>query len=100
VTVTTALTGRQVSVSVSDRGIGVSDLELEQMFDPFFTTKRDGMGLGLSICRTIINAHGGQISARRNGDRGLTCWFALDAAPSPSLVAAGSGAVEADGLSV
>jgi C4-dicarboxylate-specific signal transduction histidine kinase len=100
VRVTTAATETQVTVAVADRGPVVTDAEFEQMFDPFFTTKRDGMGLGLSICRTIINAHGGQISARRNGDRGLTCWFALDAAPSPSLVAAGSGAVEADGLSV
>jgi PAS domain S-box-containing protein len=99
VQVTTAATETQVTVAVADRGPGVTDAEFEQMFDPFFTTKRDGMGLGLSICRTIINAHGGQISARRNGDRGLTCWFALDAAASPSLVTAGNRAVEADGLS-
>ena len=65
-----------------DRGVSVSDAEFDKMFDPFFTTKRDGMGLGLSISRTIIDAHGGQISARRNGDRGLTCSFVLNAAVS------------------
>ncbi len=82
IAVTTAETGGQVSVSVADRGVSVSDAEFDQMFDPFFTTKRDGMGLGLSISRTIIDAHGGQISARRNGDRGLTCSFVLNAAVS------------------
>ena len=82
IAVTTAGTGAQVSVSVADRGVSVSDAEFDQMFDPFFTTKRDGMGLGLSVSRTIIDAHGGQISARRNRDRGLTCSFVLNAAVS------------------
>jgi signal transduction histidine kinase len=54
------------------------------MFDPFFTTKRDGMGLGLSICRVIMDAHGGQIAAQRNADRGLTCSFALRALSIPA----------------
>ena len=84
--VTTASSGAQVSVSVTDRGIGISDSAFAQMFDPFFTTKGDGMGLGLSICRAIIEAHGGEISARRNADRGLTCWFTLDSAPSNAVV--------------
>jgi PAS domain S-box-containing protein len=99
ITVTTAAAGREVTVSVADRGMAVSDAEFDQLFNPFFTTKRDGMGLGLSICRTIITAHGGHISARRNPDRGLTCWFALDRAPAPNLVPAhASGAVDAQGL--
>jgi signal transduction histidine kinase len=49
------------------------------MFEPFFTTTTEGMGLGLSICRTIIDAHGGRISAKRNPEDGLTCWFSLAA---------------------
>jgi PAS domain S-box-containing protein len=80
--VTTASVDDQVVVSVSDRGAVVSDTAFERMFEPFFTTKPDGMGLGLSICRTILEAHGGEISARRNADRGLTCWFALDGVES------------------
>lgn len=86
VTLTTAAIGTQVTVSVSDRGEGISAAAFDRMFDPFFTTKRDGMGLGLSICRTIMDAHGGRISARRNPDRGLTCWFVLDAARMPSRI--------------
>ena len=69
-----------VVVSVSDGGVGVADGHLEKIFEPFYTTT-EGMGLGLSICRTIIDAHGGQLSARRNLDRGLTCWFSLAALP-------------------
>lgn len=88
VTVETAATGSQVSVSVSDRGAGISDAAFARMFDPFFTTKGDGMGLGLSICRAIIDAHGGQISATRNPDRGLTCSFVLDSMVPSSAVAA------------
>ena len=84
VTVTTAVLDGEVTVSVADRGAGVSDEALGHMFTPFFTTKPDGMGLGLSICRTIMNAHGGQISAVRNADRGLTCSFVLDAMPVTS----------------
>jgi PAS domain S-box-containing protein len=89
VTVTTAVTDAQVSVSVADRGVGVTSVQLDQMFDPFFTTKDEGMGLGLSICRTIIDAHGGRISATRNPDRGLTCSFVIDAmapVPNPTTV--------------
>ena len=92
--VTTAVTsGGQVTVSVTDRGIGISDAAFEQMFDPFFTTKGAGMGLGLSICRAIIEAHGGEISARRNSDRGLTCWFTLDSTPSSALVVPATNAL-------
>jgi signal transduction histidine kinase len=78
-TVTTAVAGPTVTVAVTDRGVGISDAHLARMFDPFFTTKANGMGLGLSICRTIMDAHGGRIEAERQG-QGLTCWFSLEAA--------------------
>jgi PAS domain S-box-containing protein len=79
VTITTAVAGPTVSVAVADKGVGISDEHLARMFDPFFTTKANGMGLGLSICRTIMDAHGGRIEAARQG-QGLTCLFSLEAA--------------------
>jgi len=94
IVVTTEAVGAQVSVSVAERGVGASDSALAHMFDAFFTTKSDGMGLGLSICRAIIEAHGGQISARRNRDRGLTCSFVLESfSPAASIVVAPASSV-------
>jgi two-component system sensor kinase FixL len=66
-----------VRVSVTDRGGGIPEGKPEQVFDRFFTTKKEGMGLGLSICRTIINAHKGEIWATNNSDRGATFHFSL-----------------------
>jgi two-component system, LuxR family, sensor kinase FixL len=79
VRLTTAAEEGRVVVSVSDCGIGFAGDQIDRMFEPFFTTTAEGMGLGLSICRTIIDAHGGLISARPNPDNGLTCWFSLAA---------------------
>ena len=59
-------------ISVKDSGAGLSDDELAHIFEPFYTTKSDGMGLGLSICRTIVAAHGGTLEAVRNPGRGMT----------------------------
>jgi PAS domain S-box-containing protein len=86
--VETSFDGGQVIVSVSDRGAGVSDAAFDRLFTPFYTTKADGMGLGLSIARTIMDAHGGRIHVSRNADRGLTCWFGLDSMnrAAPDLV--------------
>ncbi len=69
----------RVGVSVTDAGFGLSDDQLSQVFEPFYTTKADGMGLGLSICQTIIAAHDGAISADRNGGPGMTFSFSLNA---------------------
>ena len=85
--------GTDVIVSIADHGSDIPDAVLDRMFDPFFTTKHDGMGLGLSICRTIMDAHDGQIAAARNADRGLTCWFSLKAAPFSGATAAGIAGV-------
>jgi PAS domain S-box-containing protein len=66
-----------VQVSVTDRGGGIPEKKLEQVFERFFTTKKEGMGLGLSVCRTIINAHRGKIWATNNAGCGATFHFRL-----------------------
>jgi C4-dicarboxylate-specific signal transduction histidine kinase len=68
-----------VTVSVGDEGIGLGEEVMARMFDPFFSTKPDGMGLGLSISREIIHAHGGTLQAIRNDLYGLTMSFSLPA---------------------
>ena len=67
----------EVAVAVRDTGTGLDRKDAERMFDPFFTTKAEGMGLGLSISRTIIEAHGGKLYALANEDRGATIQFTL-----------------------
>ena len=66
-----------VEVSVRDTGVGMSPATGERIFDPFFTTKVGGLGMGLSISRSIIEAHGGRLWATRNPDRGMTFSFTL-----------------------
>jgi two-component system sensor kinase FixL len=64
-------------VEVSDTGVGIGEEVRERLFEPFMTTKKDGMGVGLSICRTIVEAHGGTIWAENNPDAGATFAFTL-----------------------
>ena len=64
-----------VQVSVTDRGGGIPEKKIEQVFERFFTTKKEGMGLGLSICRSIIDAHEGKIWATNNADCGVDVLF-------------------------
>jgi signal transduction histidine kinase len=71
-----------VSVEVTDSGTGMSDNTLMQIFQPFFTTKPGGMGLGLSISRSIVEAHGGALTARSTPDRGTTFRIEFPAMPS------------------
>lgn len=62
----------QITLTVSDTGPGVEESTLGRMFEPFFTTRADGLGMGLSICKSIIEAHHGQIWADRNPGGGLS----------------------------
>jgi signal transduction histidine kinase len=68
-----------VQVSVSDCGIGLTDEAMSRLFTAFYTTKPQGMGMGLSICRSIVEAHGGRIRAERNSGPGATFHLCLPA---------------------
>ena len=68
-----------VEVSVADTGPGIAPQIADQLFQPFITTKRQGMGVGLSISRTIVDAHGGRIWAEPNDGGGTVFRFTLPA---------------------
>jgi signal transduction histidine kinase len=59
-----------IVVTVEDSGSGIDQADLERVFEPFFSTKPEGMGMGLSICRSIIEAHGGRIAVAPARDGG------------------------------
>jgi len=67
----------EITVVVSDSGPGIDPQNTEQIFDAFFTTKEGGLGLGLSISRTIVEAHGGKLWASSNKDRGTSFQFSI-----------------------
>jgi signal transduction histidine kinase len=68
---------KHVCVSVTDCGIGISSDNANQLFNAFYTTKSSGLGMGLSICRSILEAHGGRLSASGNAGPGATFQFVL-----------------------
>jgi signal transduction histidine kinase len=69
----------QVLVSVADCGVGISAENADRLFTAFFTTKSSGMGMGLSICRSIIDAHGGRLWATTCEPRGALFQFTIPA---------------------
>jgi C4-dicarboxylate-specific signal transduction histidine kinase len=69
----------EVVVTVQDAGVGIDPNKVDQLFSAFFTTKPGGMGMGLSISRSIIEAHGGRLSATANADHGATFHLVLPA---------------------
>jgi signal transduction histidine kinase len=76
-----------IRVSVSDSGAGISDENMQQLFAPFFTTKSEGMGIGLSISRSIIETHRGRIWAERRPEGGTSFHFMIPTADETGSVA-------------
>ena len=74
----------EMLVAVQDSGPGIDSERLDQVFAPFYTTKNAGIGMGLSICRSIITAHGGRLWAEANRPRGAIFQFTLPAGPPAS----------------
>ena len=69
-TVATLSEADRMIIAVEDSGPGIDPKNVDKVFDAFFTTKPSGMGMGLSICRSIVEAHGGTLTARRGKIRG------------------------------
>jgi len=69
----------RVELIVADDGCGIAESDLERIFSPFVTSKADGLGIGLSICASIVSSHGGEIWAQNNAGRGATVAFRLPA---------------------
>ena len=69
--------GRYVAFEIEDTGTGIASSDLPKIFQPFFTTKEEGMGLGLSLCRTVVEQHGGVLHHSPNTPRGTVFSFTL-----------------------
>jgi signal transduction histidine kinase len=78
----------QVLVAVTDSGTGIALENVDRLFSSFFTTKSNGMGMGLAISRSIIEAHGGRMSANNNSEAGATFKFTLPSSGSAADIPA------------
>jgi signal transduction histidine kinase len=87
VRLTTRFDGDMAAVSVSDQGLGIPEEDMKRLFEPFYTTKTSGMGLGLAICRSIVQAHKGRLAVRKNADGGLTFTAEFPFAAAASQIA-------------
>ena len=85
VTVTVRPAGATVEVAVGDNGTGIAEDKIPHLFEPFFTTKHNGLGMGLSISRSIIEEHEGRLWAQNNETGGATFFFSLPATVGGSV---------------
>ncbi len=83
-----AADAKWVRLAFQDAGCGLGDVDAARLFDAFYTTKKEGMGMGLSLCKTIAEAHGGNIMAQRNHVVGTTFVLSLPTAEHAALAAA------------
>ncbi len=74
----------EIEIKVIDNGTGLDAAHMDKLFEPFFSLKKDGMGMGLAICRTIIEVHQGTIEGHLNPDRGMTFTITLPLASHAS----------------
>ena len=77
INITTRADEKAIEIAIVDFGGGVAAEDKTRLFQPFFTTKQHGLGLGLSICSTIVKAHGGKLSIENNAGVGATAVVAL-----------------------
>jgi len=75
--------GRRVELNVQDVGCGIAAGDIERIFEPFVTTKKEGLGLGLAICRSIVHAHDGQLWADNVAEGGVLLHLSLPLAAMP-----------------
>ncbi len=96
--VTTSIAQNEICIGVLDCGVGLPD-EVETLFQPFNTTKAGGLGMGLSICRTLVTAHGGRLWAERRAEGGAAFYVALPLAmePGSSTLPASASSTSASG---
>jgi C4-dicarboxylate-specific signal transduction histidine kinase len=86
IVVSTTMSDGEVRLSVADNGFGIPDGNAERLFQPFVTSKQHGLGLGLSICRTIVASHSGRLWAVNNANGGATFHMAAPVRPGvPSV---------------
>ena len=89
----------RVAAEVRDSGRGIAPENMARLFDPFWTTRKEGLGLGLAICRSIMEAHGGSIHAERNAERGATFRIHLRAEAAAQAHEAGAAPAPSQPLS-
>ena len=75
-TLTTDIAHNEMRIDVLDCGVGLPE-DIESLFQPFHSTKGEGLGMGLSICRTLVTSHGGRLWAERRAERGSAFYVAL-----------------------
>ena len=93
-TLTTFVAQNEVRIGVLDCGVGLPD-DVETLFQPFHTTKEGGLGMGLSICRTLVTSHGGRLWAERRAERGAAFYVALPLAKDDGVIDAATIGIDA-----